>query len=977
MASIQVRSDDNTFSSRKRSAVENVARDLGQKPLASTSSLGKRFTAENIARDFGHISPLSHRAIKILYEKLIAPKSTMTKDLFEEWKKEVSIAYPGFGEEIRKIADIYGLTGDVDGEKLFLAIQTYYAIILKLIAAQVASKFSKKPVPAFLDYLKTISETGKFKRALESVESGELFERLGIKGFTEKGFYSWYLEEWDRDIEGLLRDIVGKLSEYDVTSLYQDVESARDMFKILYEELIPRLEVRKKLGIYLTPDWLAELVIKESGLEERLSDPCNVRVLDPSCGTGTFLSLVIQKIGRLSKSSWETLKCVVENVVGFDIEPLAVLTAKTNYLIALAATGLLSHRRGDIEIPVYMANSLLPIEYEADNLGNALAVRVTLPSGVFPIPKKLVDNGVVDRFLDDLEEAINRGVSVDAVARKYELTDTEAQLVRELYDKLARFKSEGMDTVLISELKSALTPYRFQGYFDYIVGNPPWLVYRNISDPNYQAILKRMAKDVYRLVVEEHLMGHMDLATLFFVRMADKYLKENGVIGFVIPRAIFNATQHHAFRSGSFAKVNLKFEEIIDTEKVEPLFPVPTTAVIARKGEKTEYPVKGLVVEGKLPEHRHKVMPLNEALKHLKVKGVKFYYNKIGTRSFLYPEKIGVASHRSPYYGEFYAGASINPQSVWLVDVVDASNPEVVVVQSSRRSLGRGKVKRRIPPMPVEREFIYGVLTSAELLPFTHLPPNIAVLPIRPKGEGYEIITKNQARAKGYTHLSKWLSEAERIYKEARGAKKADLYHTLDYHRSLTGQSSKKKYRVVYTSSATYLTSAVTENKPIEVELDTGRVRLNGIIIDSTLYRYDTNNEDEAYYLASILNSSFVDKAIKPMQTRGLYGPRDIQKRPLELPIPKYNPNNVLHRELAELGKEATRRANMLLPNLLKRFGYDARLRERGYLLPQEVGRLRSVMRAHLEDILSRINKLTTQILSNQGGKSEGIIKWI
>lgn len=89
------------------------------------------------------------------------------------------------------------------------------------------------------------------------------------------------------------------------------------------------------------------------------------------------------------------------------------------------------------------------------------------------------------------------------------------------------------------------------------------------------------------------------------------------------------------------------------------------------------------------------------------------------------------------------------------------------------------------------------------------------------------------------------------------------------------------------------------------------------------------------------------------------------------------NPDNGLHRELAELGREAARRAYKLLPGLLKRFGYDARLKSRGYLTPQEVGRLRSAVRDALEDLLSRINELVIEILSGQGGRREGILMWI
>ncbi len=45
------------------------------------------------------------------------------------------------------------------------------------------------------------------------------------------------------------------------------------------------------------------------------------------------------------------------NVVGFDLNPLAVISARTNYLLALG--DLLQHRSGEISIPVYLADSIL------------------------------------------------------------------------------------------------------------------------------------------------------------------------------------------------------------------------------------------------------------------------------------------------------------------------------------------------------------------------------------------------------------------------------------------------------------------------------------------------------------------------------------------------------------------------------------------------------------------------------------------
>jgi type I restriction-modification system DNA methylase subunit len=52
---------------------------------------------------------------------------------------------------------------------------------------------------------------------------------------------------------------------------------------VLYESVIAA-EQRHKLGEYYTPDWLAERMVAEV-----VDAPLEQRVLDPSCGSGTFL----------------------------------------------------------------------------------------------------------------------------------------------------------------------------------------------------------------------------------------------------------------------------------------------------------------------------------------------------------------------------------------------------------------------------------------------------------------------------------------------------------------------------------------------------------------------------------------------------------------------------------------------------------------------------------------------------------------
>jgi type I restriction-modification system DNA methylase subunit len=61
-----------------------------------------------------------------------------------------------------------------------------------------------------------------------------------------------------------------------------------DVPKSLYESLTDPAQ-RHDLGEYYTPDWLAAKIVAHA-----LTNPLEQRVLDPACGSGTFLFHVIR-----------------------------------------------------------------------------------------------------------------------------------------------------------------------------------------------------------------------------------------------------------------------------------------------------------------------------------------------------------------------------------------------------------------------------------------------------------------------------------------------------------------------------------------------------------------------------------------------------------------------------------------------------------------------------------------------------------
>lgn len=86
------------------------------------------------------------------------------------------------------------------------------------------------------------------------------------------------------------------------------------------------------------------------------------------------------------------------------------------------------------------------------------------------------------------------------------------------------------------------------------------------------------------------------------------------------------------------------------------------------------------------------------------------------------------------------------------------------------------------------------------------------------------------------------------------------------------------------------------------------------------------------------------------MQSRGLWGPRDIHKKVLELSIPKFDVRHPTHQQLAELGKECTAKVKHWLAS-----GGAGKI--------TSIGKLRGMVREMLKHELKEIDGLVGKIL--------------
>jgi hypothetical protein len=286
--------------------------------------------------------------------------------------------------------------------------------------------------------------------------------------------------------------MASRLDNYNPGTLSENPASSRDLLKKLYQQLFPK-SVRHDLGEYYTPDWLADHVLNEL---DYVGDP-DKRLLDPSCGSGTFLVMAINRIRawyeqnreRCHFDEGELCRKILSNVIGFDLNPLAVMAARTNYLIAIR--DLIGHVDG-VEIPVYLCDSIMtPSEYGglvAGGLGEVKELKTA--AATFLIPTEIAASRAdVAKYAEQLEFCIRNGYLPEEFIERCQdeglKTDKES-LHADLYKELVKLDEANKNGVWARIIKNAFAPL-FIEQVDYVVGNPPWINWENLPSDYREA----------------------------------------------------------------------------------------------------------------------------------------------------------------------------------------------------------------------------------------------------------------------------------------------------------------------------------------------------------------------------------------------------------------------------------------------------------------------------------------------------------
>ena len=706
------------------------------------------------------------------------------------------------------------------------------------------------------------------------------------------GFVSWIVQ--DPDGEDWQKALLARINLYDWR------RQKGDVLRSVYEGFISAKD-RKIFGEHYTPDWLAELLVNETldpawlkaSIKAALSDKPlkGIGVLDPACGSGTFLYHAARKILECDAMQKQYLslsrqaEIVVKLVHGIDIHPIAAEISRATLLRALPAPP----PDGAKSVRVFQGDSLMTFqekEEENPTLLTSMRHKIKERSLTFFIPGKIFreihipisfcELSTFNYEMDRLIEFAKRKEIPEDILQKVPAEDREA--LEECYNEFAKIIIEKGNSVWAWYVINITAPaFLARRKVNRIVANPPWVKISDIQVSNRKKQMIESFKDE-NLWAGGKIAPHNDIAQLFVKICRRIYLTSPECpASWIVKKSALKSSQWAKFRDWHVSRVS----QILDLEDPEPFgakgsrSPIAfleyqtqrqTPEIQALSSEKVM--VIGCKDSSKKPEYFMRWLEASELL--------EFSKNELGMRK-----------SQSAYKANTWRmGATLVPHVLVLLE------EGTISAQNSNESKVTTKTSRHLPWKSITRQtglvpthWIRSICRAGDMSPFmTSSSAPKAIIPADTDGK---LVLKPESNPL-------W-KKNERIYEKHRGKGASTpktllgrINHQKELEIQLLVSEIQEKTIVLYPASGAIMKS--TRVSPAEY------------IIDHSNYRQNFNSPEEAAYLVCLLNNPGLTEAFANARKSD----RDFHTHVWKsIPIPRFDRRNEDHIRLSDLCIEA------------------------------------------------------------------------
>ena len=668
---------------------------------------------------------------------------------------------------------------------------------------------------------------------------------------------------------------------FETADSYDWRQRAQDVLRTLYQGLIPA-EQRKAFGEYYTPDWLAamlaERIIDDAWIEQAMAQYLvgnhpvqGVGILDPACGSGTFLFHAARRIlnsdplRAANVTEVQKTDFVAKMVNGIDIHPIAAEISRATLLRALPA----EPSGGVNALQVYQGDALI---YSRRNLSLSYNpdlpfYTITSPGGtVISIPLAFAQSAAFGQNISRLVDAANAGQRMPyGIADG--LNDADAATLSEAFGATAKVCREEGNSVWAWYIFNAVSPTTLaRRKVDRILSNPPWVVLSDIRVEERRQELESLA---YELGIRVR-RGKFDIAGLFVKRCRQNYLNAADITAkaaWVLNRAALTASNWERTR----ADQALYNAEYLDFSKVKdgPFTGAASCAWIQESANRRS-------VIHRILHNRHQghKVPRNYDWQET---AELVRWQQAPAQLPVKPSKYLSAGNRPP----FQSGFKLEPYC--LVNIAEyqvQGDFSIIKTVTSRHEPWKSEgVQEGEIPTP----WVKNTAHRSTLNPF-YMGEFKAVIPVTADG-----------RPDPEQDSNAYWQKAEAIYR--RHVTSSDqtprtLFGRLNYQNKLLEQfenvpATDDLRKVFYNASGQILRAARSAPQ---------------IVAETGLYHATFGTELEAAYITTILNAPCLQLAYQQSRKSD----RDFHQHFWRtVPIPQYDPDNAIHCAIAKLGADA------------------------------------------------------------------------
>jgi SAM-dependent methyltransferase len=904
-------------------------------------------TPTGLANAFGPTSEVARGIVALLGEAVIGRGVDDRVDtLYREWRRSLEVVYGNLDDKdgalARSLRETFNLgPGGNLGELLFV-VHTYFALVVRLVAIEVLAISAQDERSQPTSWVSLDDE--ELVEQLRSVDEGSTPPDLELENLFEGDVFSWHLGALagNVDLVNGVRQLLETLQTFALPRIAYGASRGTDVLRDLYMALVPRM-LRRALGEFLTPQWLASASL------ERLRDVGAAvdggRILDPTCGTGTFLMPLLQdRLARLRAEKGEHVQAddvqrVLNGVVGFDINPVAVTAARVNYVAALGDLATI----GPLTLPVWRADSiLLPDEPQPQVTGDRpglighrwQALRTSLPEP-FPVPPALATAERMAGLRHCLEEALQFPNADDSRAEflqnlhsrfgsvgaePLDLDDNEWEgVVRvsgELYEQILALRESDRNGVWARIIENSFAPL-FAGRFDVVVGNPPWLTWTKTPElwrEVAEAVWKRYG--LWRIPQEgsrrASSLASGDVAILVFASALHRYVTEDGVVGLLTPRSLVNADPGgRAFRQfhlkadlrddAEYGGVDVPFQILHadDWSQVRPFSPDAANTpffLVAQPGARNRFPIPttqwhrgegGRVLAAEWGAVRPRLRPIEGRSEPVD--------RKISTSAWSFqpdsapPLLAGGENRWSFGKGLDTRGAN----GVFFVQILESDRPRNRVLIENIPSAGRNSAVRARKGW-VEADLVHPLLRGRDVAAWSAMPSGYILAPYRPEAVG-EFLSEDDFRAT-YPGAWRWLRAHAPVLKK----RKTPPTRQWDIEG---GDWCRLDGPMRHMAGSNVVVVRELQQRPaaavLSLRYDEALGRTTQPLVDHKLIFCQVDSPDEAVYLAAVINATPMQDLLASYANEIAISPQTLAR----LPIPDFEPTR--HRAVVDGGRQA------------------------------------------------------------------------